>query len=132
MAEGGLRGHVGRLEEHAGELTKRIHYLADQVIEFAGSVPWIDEDAHLTHRAREVLVPHITSGSWLLTRPLRVAMRLFGKGRGGELTVGTIPASGMERLRLVHQIRQSTSWKITLPLRVSTRMARRVKAKILR
>jgi hypothetical protein len=128
----GLEEHVGRLEDYVGELNKRIYYLADQVIEFGGSVPWIGDDTHLTHKARDVLVRHITSGSWRLTRPLRAAMRLLGKGRGGDLTVDTIPDSGADRLHLVGQVRRSTSWKITIPVRVSARLARRIKAKIFR
>ena len=86
--------------------------------------PWLSEDTELSKLSREVLVSHLTSSSWRATEPLRRIVRWLLRLSRGEPTIESIPASLAERQILIRQIRQSISWRVTLPIRVIGRLLR--------
>jgi hypothetical protein len=110
-------------------LQERYLYLANQVIMAGGTVPWIDEDPRLIEISRAALYGHLNSLSWRLTRKLmRPLRRLHSRFTGRplhELTPADIPASAGQRVRMIRAIRSSLSWKLSIPIRLVARLARR-------
>jgi glycosyltransferase involved in cell wall biosynthesis len=101
---------------------------AIQLMMIGGTIPSISDDLELTKIVDRMLIGHLGSLSWRLTRPLRQILRWSMRQPSSEWTIEHIPLSLHERLLILQQIQHSWSWKITHPLRILARVAPRLRS----
>ena len=94
-----------------------------QLMMIGGTMPPISDELELARIVDAMLIGHLNSLSWRLTRPLRQILRPVTRQPSSEWTIEHTPPSLHERLLILQQIQHSWSWKITYPLRVLARVA---------
>jgi glycosyltransferase involved in cell wall biosynthesis len=114
-----------QLRSQIGEFSRRNDHLANQVVTAGGSIPWIDDDPRLAEVTRQILVDLVSARSWRVTRPLRQLKRVLTWKHEDDLTIDTLPSSASERLRLIGNVRHSTSWRAAAPFRAAGRLIHR-------
>ncbi|WP_051180447.1 glycosyltransferase family 2 protein [Caballeronia insecticola] len=82
---------------------------------------------HTDHTFRNLLRFYYSSKSWRYTRPIRNAI---ARVRHHPMLEDIIPHSEESAKHIIGQVITSTSWEITMPLRMAGRIARRISGRI--
>ena len=120
-----LTKQVGDLARANRQLKARNEWMARRLIRAGISLPWGDAGDELERLARRVLLGLVTSTSWRCSSLIRKAGGVLRGGRGCGVTIETIPRSFQDCQRLIDEVRKSTSWRVTAPLRAVGAIARR-------
>jgi Glycosyl transferase family 2 len=103
-------------------LEQALSELQNQMIGHGPPLPAVELNSAAYPETRQILLDHINSTSWRLTRPFRWLSNMLRRRPGSGAALDRLPMSADQCAMLVHEIQTSTSWHLSRPVRYIGRM----------